>query len=458
MILTPRDYQDFALNWITKRTIVEGHKGAGLLLDPGLGKTAISLAWIRLIKQLDPSAKFLVIAPLSVIPTTWPEEIQEWTQFNGLRAVIVHGKGKEDALRADADIYLINPEGLPWLESEGPHDFHLIVDESTKFKNWGGVRMKVLRRMIKRGEFRKRLILTGTPTPNSLQDLFSQVFLLDEGEALGKNITAFRKRYCVRGGFKGYQWELRPGAEEEIWERIAPLCLRMSIHDHLDLPEMLIHEVYVNLPPKAKGIYKQLEKELFAELDRGQLLPMNEGAKYLKCKQVSNGSVYNTDKEVEFVHKAKIDAVVNIIDELQGKPVMVAYQFKHDLASIKKQFGEVPHISGETSSKETQKYVTDWNAGKIPILAVQPQSLSHGVNMQKGPGRDIIWMGLPDQPELYHQLNARIYRQGVSSEVRIHQILSKGTVDLAIRNRLQDKDAKQQSLFEYLKEYQKRVR
>lgn len=452
MKLTPREYQNEALRWLILKTLVEGRLGAGLFLDPGLGKTAVTLLWIKLLKRLDPTSKFLVIAPLRVIHSTWPDEIQQWDQFKDLTFSVVHGN-KEKALSQAADVYLINPEGMPWLEAQGFTNFHLIVDESTKFKNWSGVRTRVLRRMVKRGDIRKRVILTGTPAANSLQDLFAQIFLLDEGDALGANITAFRKRHCSRGGFKGYQWELREGADVEIWDRIAPLCLRMSVLDHLDLPEMLVHDEYVNLGDKARGIYKQLEKELFAELDKGEVLPMNEGAKYLKCKQIANGSVYNTDKEVEYVHGEKLDAISCIVNELQGKPAMVAYQFKHDLASLRKEFGNIPSISGETSAKDAQKYVEQWNAGKIPILAVQPQSLSHGVNMQKGPGRDIIWMGLPDSPEIYHQLNARIYRQGVSSEVRIHRILARSTVDIAVKNRLEAKDATQQSMFEFLKAY-----
>jgi len=456
MKYTPRKYQEAALQWLIQRTLVEGRLGAGLLLDPGLGKTSVTLSWIRLIKRMDPQAKFLVIAPLRVIYSTWPEEIEQWDHCHDLTYSIVHGNSKAEALRSGADIYLINPEGLQWLEKQGRHDFHLIIDESTKFKNWSGKRTRVLRRMLKRGEIRKRLILTGTPAPNSLQDLFAQIYLLDEGESLGSNISSFRKRYCVQVGFKGYEWQLRDGADSEIWGRIAPVCLRMSAKDHLDLPEMLVHDCYVKLEDKPKAIYDMLEKELFAELDKGTVLPMNEGAKYVKCKQVANGSVYTEEGSVEIVHDLKMEEAARIIDELQGKPAMIAYQFKHDLTSLRKRFGEVPSISGETKSKEAQNYVDRWNLGQIPILAVQPQSLSHGVNMQKGPGRDIIWLGLPDNPELYHQLNARIYRQGVSSEVRIHRILAKNTVDTVVKARLEDKDRKQQSLFDYLKEYQRR--
>lgn len=452
MKYVPRSYQITALTWLIQKTIVEGRYGAGLFLDPGLGKTSVTLLWMRLLRTLDPTSKFVVIAPLRVIYSTWSDEVQQWDQCKDMGLSLVHGD-KESALKQDADIYLINPEGIQWLETQGFTNFHLIVDESTKFKNWSGARTRVLRRMIKRGDIRKRVILTGTPAANSLQDLFAQVFLLDEGESLGPNISAFRKRYCVRGGYKGYQWDLRPGAEEEIWEKIAPICLRMAVKDHLDLPEMLVHDVYVNLEGKSKKIYKQLEKELFAELENGEILPMNEGAKYLKCKQVANGSVYNTDKNVELIHREKIEASKCIIDELQGKPVMIAYQFKHDLESLRKEFGNIPSISGETNPKDAQKYVEQWNLGQIPILAVQPMSLSHGVNMQKGPGRDIIWLGLPDSPELYHQLNARIYRQGVSSEVRIHRILARATVDIAVKNRLEDKDERQQSMFDYLKAY-----
>lgn len=452
MKLEFRSYQETAFQWLIQKTVVENRKGAGLFLDPGLGKTAVTLMWIRMLKLLDPSSKVLVIAPLRVIYSTWPEEIEQWDQASNLSYSIVHGN-KEAAIKKDVDIYLINPEGLQWLEGQDFGHFHLVVDESTKFKSWTGERTKVLRRMIKVGQILKRIILTGTPSPNSLQDLFAQLFLLDEGLALGPNITSFRKRYCKKGGFRGHQWELREGADPLIWDRIAPICLRMSIKDHLDLPEMLIHDVNVTLTGKALSSYKRLEKELFLSLESGDILPMNEGAKYIKCKQVANGSVYDEDRNVSHIHSEKLDAISQIVDELQGKPVMIAYQFKHDLESLIKRFGKIPSISGGTKSKDAQSYIDKWNEGEIPMLAVQPQSLSHGVNMQKGPGRDIIWLGLPDQPEIYHQLNARIYRQGVSSEVRIHRVLARGTVDTAIKNRLEDKARNQQSMFDHLKAY-----
>lgn len=459
MIFKPHDYQRFMLDWLVKRTIINDEPGAALFADPGLGKTVTTLTWMNHLQLLG-RHKFLVIAPLRVMTTTWPEEIEQWDHANFTYS-IMHGTPTERAaaLAQDVDIYLINPAGVPWLESHGlPDGFNLVVDESTAFKRWGskkkGVRYSALRKMLPK--FNKRLILTGTPAANSLMDLFAQVYLLDHGKALGSNVTAFRNEYCRRGGYQGREWLLKEDAADRIWERIAPMCLRMDADTYLDLPDLLVNDVKVSLPDEPMKFYRKMERELFAELEKQEATALSAGAAYQKCKQIANGVVYGDDGEI-IVHNEKLEAAKDIIDELNGKPAMLVFHHKSMLAAIHKKFGEVPFIDGSTKPATANQLVTDWNAGKLHLLAVQPQSLSHGVNMQKGPGRDIIWLGVVDSPEIYHQLNARVYRQGVSSAVRVHRILARGTTDITMVRRMQEKDGTQESFFQALKSYQRGV-
>jgi SNF2 family DNA or RNA helicase len=284
------------------------------------------------------------------------------------------------------------------------------------------------------------------------------VFIVDRGESLGTAITKFRNRYFYRGGFGGYKWTPIDGASQIIEDKIGDLCLRMSAGDHLDLPDLLFNDIVVDLPPKTLKAYKKMEREMFLAIDEGEDLVIgNAGAKYIACRQLANGGVYDEDKTPVHVHTAKIEAVVDIVDELQGKPVLIAFQFKHDLERLRKAFPKIPSIDGRTKGPEADKLIEQWNAGELPLLAVQPQSLSHGINMQAGPGRDIVWLGLTDNLETYLQLNARIHRQGVTGQVRIHRILANRTVDEAVAERIENKDTAQKTLLESLAKYRERA-
>jgi SNF2 family DNA or RNA helicase len=448
------------LEWLISRTVLAEHGGGGYFLDPGLGKTSTTLSYLRLLFATGLSKRVLIVAPLRVIYSVWPNECAKWDQFKGFQCSIIHGTATQRlaALAKPADLYLINPEGLPWLEqtfSNRPIPFDtLVVDESSKFKAWGGKRTKSLRKLAPK--FARRLILTGTPSPNNLQDLFAQIYLIDLGETLGTSITKFRLRYFDRGGFGGYGWIPKPGAKEAIQEKIAPLVLRLSEEDHLDLPEKLINDVWVDLPKDVLKAYKKLEREMFLALDRDkELTPVNAGAKYIACRQFANGGVYDADKTQHHLHTAKIDAIVDIAEELQGKPLLIAFQFKHDLTRLRRAFPKLPSIDGTTKPREAESLIYSWNAGTLQYLAVQPQSLSHGVNMQAGPGRDIAWLGLTDDLEVYLQLNKRIHRQGVTGQVRIHRVLARRTVDVAACDRNEAKDNSQKSLLEALNNYRK---
>lgn len=454
MRFQPHKYQQFGLNWLIHRTILKGEAGAALFLDPGLGKTAITLAWIAILVKLGLCKRVLLVAPLRVVYSVWPQETQKWDQFTHLRVQIVHGspKDRRQALRADADIYAINPEQVPWLVKNWDHQCDvLVIDESTKFKSWSAKRTKALKKIV--DQFRYRLLLTGTPSPNSLEDLFSQVYMLDLGKALGTAITRYRSRYFFRGGYGGYKWMPIPGSQERIEKLIEPMCLRLSEKDHLDLPELLINDVMIDLPKDVRSDYKRLERELFVELEStGTVTATNAGAKYMMCRQLANGGLY-ADGQPEHIHTAKVERIEGLVDELAGKPALIAFQFRHDLERLRKVWPQLRSIDGRTSGRDASKLVDQWNAGELPLLAVQPQSLSHGVNLQSGPGRDLIWLGLTDNLEVYQQLNKRIYRQGVTGQVRVHQVLARGTVDLAIRLRLDSKDASQKALLDALNKY-----
>ncbi len=455
MKYNPHDYQQFALDWMLKLAFAN-QAGVGLLLDPGLGKTAITLAWIRVMKALGLIDKVLIIAPLRVVYSVWPAEVSKWDEFSNFRVSIVHGSpaGRKKALQKDADIYLINPEGLVWLLShlKGKIPFDaLVVDESSKFKAWSAKRTKALRKVVP--EFTYRIILTGTPSPNSLEDLFAQIYVLDAGEALGTAVSHFRSRYFYRGGYGGYKWIPMETSQSVVEKKIEHLCLRLAAEDHLDLPDKLINDVMVDLPALVRDRYKKLERELFMELDTGKAVAVsNAGVKYLACRQVANGGLYNSGK-AEHIHNTKVDVVLDLVDELQGKPALIAFQFRHDLDRLNQIFPKLPVIDGRCPAKRSDELIRQWNAGELRVLAVQPQSLSHGVNMQAGPGRDIIWLGLTDNLETYLQLNARIYRQGVTGQVRIHRILARATVDVPIRQALENKDSNQQALLNALKQY-----
>jgi SNF2 family DNA or RNA helicase len=453
-------YQRNGANFAVSRLYAEGQKGAGLLFDPGLGKTLTTLSVIDAAKMIGEANAVLIVAPLRVVHNVWPTEIAKWG-FD-LTCSIVSGSPNQrvKALNAKADIYLTNPENLPWLflQKFKPNFDLLVIDESTKFKNWTGKRTKALRKLLP--SIPKRIILTGTPSPNSLADLFAQMYILDDGEALGQTITYFRNRFQKKGGYLGREWLLQDGAERGIEASIGHLVYRLKAEDHLDLPPLLFNDVLVDLPSPIAKAYKQIERELFAALSNGDTLTASSaGAKYALCKGISNGGAYQTDdntgerREI-YVHEEKINAAEEIVEELSGKPVLIAYQCDHTWRQLQKRWPKAPVIRGGLKQDECQKILNDWNAGLLRVLLCQPQAMSHGLNMQAG-GNDLIWIGLTDSLEVYDQLNRRLYRQGVTGTVRIHHILARNTVDLVMLDRLKNKDQQQKSLLDALNEYRK---
>lgn len=428
---------------------------AGLFLDPGLGKTSISLAAMKVLKKEKLVSKVLIIAPLRVCYSVWPREIEKWRDFEDLTYTILHGKDKQRNLNKEVDIYLVNPEGLMWLLKQNFKKLNfdmLIIDESSKFKTWNSQRMKLLRTVLHL--FRRRYILTGTPAPNGLMDIFSQIFILDGGAALGKFVTQYRQNYFYPSGFGGYEWKLQPGGEKRIQERIKPLTLRLSAEDHLELPERVINPIYIDLPDDARAVYEDLEKELYTDLLNGELAASNAAVASMKCCQIANGGVYDEDGFAHLVHMQKAEFIADLVDELQGTPVLVAYEFGHDLDRLRKVLGkDVPYIGGGVSTKRSTMLEKAWNSGELPVLLGQPASIGHGLNLQDA-GNHVAWHSLTWNYEYYDQFIRRVLRQGSKhKKVFVHHIIARDTVDEAKIWSLRAKGNTQDSFFKGLNTY-----
>lgn len=452
----PHKYQEKAIQFVVERS------EAGLFLDPGLGKTSIMLAALKILRRVDFVKTMLVVAPLRPCYGVWPKEVKKWSDFENLSVGVLHGAQKEKVLREKHQIYVINSEGLQWLSGKlrgesFPFDI-LVVDESSKFKAVNTQRFKTLKQLLPK--FKRRYILTGTPAPNSLMDLFGQVLIMDLGKTFGPYVTKFREEYFHRTGFGGYTWTLKPDGMQAIHDRLAPKVLRMSAEDYLELPELIIEDIVVELPPKVMLMYKQLENELRLDFLEGRVSAVNSAVASMKCRQIANGGIYLDgvaddagNRAWKHLHDAKIDAVEDLIEELAGQPALIAYEFKHDLERLLKLLGkDTPYIGGGVSGAQSDKHVDAWNRGELKALLGHPQSMAHGLNMQQK-GRAIIWAALPWSLELYDQFIRRVWRQGQKERVFVYRIIAKGTVDEAIVKALSSKDRSQQALFNALKDY-----
>lgn len=462
VIWTPKGYQKEAVKFLFHNPC------SGLFLDPGLGKTSISLSAMKHLLKRGLIKGVLIIAPLRVVYTVWPEEIKKWRNFNGFTYKILHDKTKKLNGEDRANIYLINPEGLPWLEKTllemlkkgEPCPFDALwIDESTKFKNHKSKRFKILKNLSPL--FARKHIMTGTPAPKGLLDLWAQMYILDKGELLGKSYYQYRLKYFRSTDWNQYNWIPFETTPDKIHKLIAPKVLEMSSKDYLDLPDITYNTISVTLPDAAAVIYKQMEKEFFISTDQSQATAPSAATAGIKCHQIANGRVYedaegNEDLEHRKtipIHTAKLDAVNDLTDELNGKPLLVGYHYKHDLEALIQLFGrDTPHIGSGVSAAQTQKIINRWNAGKIKVLLGHPASMGHGLNLQAG-GNDICWFSLTWNLEEYLQFNARIYRQGVSDGVRVHHIVAKNTIDEAMMMRLGERAKTQQDLRDALKSY-----
>ncbi len=444
MDFKPYAYQQRAID------IIESHPFYGLFLDMGLGKTVITLTAIEsLIYEQFEVSKVLIIAPKRVAESTWQDEANKWNHLSSLRFSTILGDAEQraEAYNADADIYVINRENVEWLFKSFPCKWDmLVVDESSSFKNPSSVRFKVLKRMLP--HFRRRIILTGTPTSNTLMDLWSQMYILDLGERLEKTITSYRLKYFFpdkRNQYVIYSYKPSKGAQEFITHRISDICMSMKASDYLTLPKKVVNVVPVILPDEAKQMYKQMVIDQVVGLgDSEQITALQAATVSNKLLQISNGSVYTDDGGVKIVHKEKVHVLEEIIDESGGQPVLVFYGFRHDVQAIKEEIPDAVELDG----KET---LDAWNAGKIRVLLAHPASAGYGLNMQSG-GHIVVWYGLTWSLEQYQQANARLYRQGQDKPVIIHHIVAKSTIDEKVLQALRMKKKGQDALLDAVKE------
>lgn len=455
----PRPYQKDSVRWLLS------HAAAGLFADPGTGKTSITLAALKVLKNEGVLGKVLIIAPLRVCYMVWPNEISKWKDFSGFTYQILHGSNKEEALHKDADLYIINPDGLPWLMENKRLELleisRLVVDESSYFKHTGTRRFKLLKPHL--CKFRSRWILTGSPAPNGYLDLFGQVYIMDLGNSLGRFITHYKSTYFYPSGYGGYTWVLQPDAEKRVQERIKPLIKILDGEELLELPEIVNRVVEVELPKAARKAYLEMEILMLTQLDKETVTAASAAAASLKCRQIANGGLYREDrynvaKESDGwvdLHMEKAEAVKEIIEEVQGHPVMVAYDFNHDLNRLRKALGKtVPHIGGGVSPKLSATLAEHWNSGDLPVLLVHPAAVAHGLNLQSGPGNRIIFHSLVWNWEYYYQLVRRLRRQGSKHKrIFVDHIIAKDTIDWPMYKILTKKGVTERSLLGGLKEY-----
>ncbi len=499
-----------SIDWEPEPYQIEGVKflldnaAAGLFLKPGLRKTSIVLAALKVLKRDGMFRRALVVAPVRVAYSVWPAEVAKWTDFCGLRVEVLHGPKKDQALLRDADIYLVNPEGLSWLlgaskerimrrkgrriefdqslvgqagisiKSEVRYDLAklhalgadtLVVDEASKFRKPGTDRFDALKGVLE--TFERRYILTGSPAPKWLLDLFGVMYLVDLGRSLGAYITHYRRQFFMPAGWGGYSWVPQLGAEKAIHEAIAPSVFSLKAKDYVRMPKLVEVPVQVELPPAARKLYDALEEEFFAELDDGTpIVVANAGVASIKCRQVASGGLWLQQqvdddgravgkREWRKVHDAKTEAVRDIIDELCGEPAIVAYDFGHDLERLRAEFGEdTPYIGGGVTAKRSDAIVTAWNRNELPLLLAHPSAVAHGLNAQEGGAYNIVLHSLNPDYELYEQLVSRLVRSGnAAARVFVHLVAAKDTVDQATLALLRKKEATQEALMEALNEY-----
>lgn len=453
MKFKPWNYQQYAINHVIDNS------ASGLFLDMGMGKTVSTLTAIDDLILLGEVNKVLVIAPLRVAEDTWSTEVDKWDHLKHLRISKILGtkKQREEAINTDADIYVTNRENVDWLVAECFNSWiwdMVVIDELSSFKSSKAKRFRALKKV--RPYFKRIVGLTGTPAPNSLIDLWPQIYLLDGGQRLGKTITGYKERYFKpgrRNGYIVYNWELKEGSEETIQNKISDICISMSAKDYLDLPERIDNKVEITLPIKVMDTYKQLEKDLVLEIGEEDITAANAAVLTNKLLQLANGAIYSEDKEVVRIHDEKLDRLEEIIDIANGKPVLVFYNFKHDYDRISKMLtkNKIKHQALNTSDE-----IKKWNNGEIQVALLHPASAGHGLNLQYG-GNIIVWFGLTWSLELYQQANARLHRQGQKETVIIHHLIAKGTVDEDVMNALANKEVNQNMLLEAVKARLKEV-
>lgn len=449
MRYAPHDYQTFAIDYI------ETHPIATVFLDMGLGKTSITLTAINdLLFDSFEVHKVLVVAPLRVARDTWTAEVDKWDHLQNLICSVAVGteSQRRAAFMRKADIYIINRENVQWLVEESgiPFTFDMIViDELSSFKNHNTKRFKAMLKVRLRAN---RIVgLTGTPAGGGLMDLWAEFRILDMGQRLGRFITKYRADYFQpdkRNGQIVYSYKPLPYAEDAIYRQISDITISMKAADHLQMPELVSSEYAVQLSDEEQRHYDELKQELVLTLGDGEITAANAASLSGKLSQMANGAIYDDNGEVIQLHDRKLDALEDLIEAANGKPVLVAYWFKHDLARITERLKKL-HISFSRLDDSTS--IRKWNNGEIPVALIHPASAGHGLNLQSG-GSTLIWFGLTWSLELYQQTVARLLRQGQTSEtVVVQHIITKGTIDNRIMKALSQKEHTQTALIDAVK-------
>jgi SNF2 family DNA or RNA helicase len=446
-------YQIRMIDWIL------ANEKCALWAGVGLGKTVTTLTALSHLKQQNKIKKTLVIAPLRVVKFVWPKEPEEWDHLDELTTTVLHGTKRERTrlLRENTDIHIINKEMVQWLvdvhaeKGIWPYDC-VVIDESTCMKNPRSKRVKSLRRA--RHHIKRMIQLTGTPAPNGLLDVWSQIQLLDAGERLGRTFTRYKETY-FNSDYMGYTFTPKPGAKEQVYEKIQDLCLTMTAEDYLELPPCNQNVIQIDMDESFKGRYKELEDEFVLILEDEMVMASHAAVLSNKLLQFCGGAVYTTpegeidfhsthpNKEWKQVSTLKLEVLEEMVEEMSGEPLMVAYNYQHELERLQTHFkdGKVLHTQGDVDA---------WNRGQIPLLFVHPASCGHGLNLQYG-GANLVWFGLTWDLELYDQMNGRLDRQGQKAPVFIHHLVMKDSIEERVMLRLQNKALTQRELLEAMK-------
>ncbi len=476
----PHNYQKKAVKFLLD------HGAAALLLDPGLGKTSITAAALKILKRDGMMRGALVIAPLRPCKLVWPAEFKKWADFNGMSVGVLHGDKKQLVLEEAHDIYVINHAGLPWLfkrhkpinpKTGKPVQAYkneltpagklllskvniLVLDELSKFKHTNTQRFQLLEPWL--GKFDRRYGLTGSPAANGLMDLFGQCLVLDGGRSLGPYITYYRQQYFNALDKMGFTYVLKPGAEEEIYERVRPLALRMAAEDHMELPQIRNLPIKVDLPPEVRARYDEMEREFLTVIKDEPLTAPNAASSNMMCRQICSGAIYGAKvdfltgvkktgpRTVMHLHDLKLDAMEELLDELQGQQVLIAYDFQHDLDRILKRWPKMARFG--VSEKKDVEVERGWNNGTLEHVLGHPQSIGHGLNLQESSAHNVLWFTLTWDYELYDQFIRRLLRQGNKSKfINVYSIIVKDSVEESVLYALKSKKRTQDALLNALK-------
>ncbi|MBH0328259.1 DEAD/DEAH box helicase [Brevibacillus brevis] len=449
MKFIPHEYQKFAVQKILTTPYV------ALLLEMGLGKTVSTLTAIdQLLYDRFEAGKVLVIAPLRVAEDTWSREVEKWDHLQHLTVSKILGdvKTRRKAIKAEADIYVINRENIEWLVTELGRKWHfdtVVIDELSSFKNQDSKRFRALRKV--RPMMKRVVGLTGTPAPNGLIDLWAQFYLIDQGERLCKTVGGFRDRYFHAGKRSGYvvhEWKIKKEAEERIYEAIGDIAVSMKAEDWLNLPERVIHDKPIRISGKARELYEQLERDLLIPYLDADVVATTAATLSNKLLQMASGAVYDEERGVKEIHEAKLDALEDIIEAANGKPVMVFYNYQHSLERIKNRF---PQAQTLRKGKDGNQDIADWNKNKIPLLLLHPKSAGHGLNLQESDCQSVVWYDMTWSLEEWEQANARVHRQGQTRKIVITRLVTEESMDVDVVLAIERKSTSQEALMQAVK-------